>query len=137
MSLFDSFDNELNKLFRLSFSNFNRPVKDMQPYKYIRTDNGFIFVINTLGISKTDVQVSVANDKGDPYPTLRVKGKTMMEKVQFENTVDLALRLVIDEEVEEVAYEVKDGLTIIYLKLKKPEPTSKIEAKYIDENFDF
>jgi HSP20 family molecular chaperone IbpA len=137
MSLFDEFDREFNKLFRLSFSNFNRPVKDMQPYKYIATENGFIFVINTLGINKSDLQVSLANEKGDPYPTLRIKGKTMMEKVKFENTVDLALRLVIEEKVEEVAYEVKDGLTIIYLRLKKSEPENKIEAKLVDDNFDF
>jgi HSP20 family molecular chaperone IbpA len=137
MSLFEEFDKEFNKLFRLSFSNFNRPVKDMQPYRYHKVDSGYIFVINTLGIGKSDISVKVMNEKGLPYPMLKVTGKTMMEKIQFENTVDFGILLGFQEDIEDVKYEVKDGLTIVYLKLKKAEPETKIEAKYVDEEFDF
>jgi HSP20 family molecular chaperone IbpA len=137
MSFFDEFDRELNKLFRLSFNNFNRPVKDMQPYRYVRTDNGYIIVINTLGIGKSDIEVKINREKGDAYPTLQVKGSTVMEKIGFKNTVDTALRLGFDEDIEDVKYEVKDGLTIIYLKLKKTESENLIKAKYVDEDFDF
>jgi len=137
MSFFDEFDRELSKLFRLSFSNFNRPVKDMQPYKYHKVENGYIFVINTLGISKNDISIKITNEKGVPYPMLKIQGKTMMEKIKFENSVDLGILLGFDEDIEEVVYEVKDGLTVVYLKLKKAEPEMNIEAKYIDEEFDF
>jgi len=136
-NFFDDFENDFARLFKLSFSNFNRPVKDMQPYKLIRTENGYILILNTLGISKNDLSVKIANEKGDPYPHLRVTGKTVMEKFKLENNVDLAIRLIIDEQIDDVVYEVKDGLTVVYLKLKKKEPEIKIEAKYVDEDFDF
>jgi HSP20 family molecular chaperone IbpA len=137
MSFFDEFDREISKLFRLSFSNFNRPVKDMQPYKYLKVENGYIFVVNTLGISKNDISVKIMNEKGLPYPMLKITGKTMMEKIQFENTVDVGILLGFQEEIDEVVYEVKDGLTVVYLKLKKAEPQVKIEAKYLNDDFDF
>lgn len=133
---FDEFDREFNKLFRLSFSNFNRPVKDMQPYRLTRTENGLIFTINTLGIDKEDIVVQIKTQKGDPYRQLHVKGTTKMEKINFENNVELAIRLGFEDEIEDVLYEVKNGLTVVYLKLRK-EPENKLEAKYIDEDFDF
>jgi len=128
---FDEFEN----LFKLTFSNFNRPVKDMQPYRYQKTENGYIFVINTLGIGKNDVSVEITSQKGDPYRSLRVSGKTKMEKINFENNVDLAIRLITDEEIEDVAYEVKDGLTIIYLKVKK-NILPELKAKFIEDSSD-
>jgi HSP20 family molecular chaperone IbpA len=135
---FGDFNRELNDLFKLTFNTFNRPVKDMQPYRYIRKDNGFIFVINTLGIKREDIIVQVTNEQGDPYKQLRVQGKTEMERINFENSVDLAIRLKIEEEIEDVAYEVNNGLTIVYLKLKKV-PKQEMNAKYLEptEEFDF
>jgi len=134
---FDDFENDFARLFKLSFSNFNRPVKDMQPYKLIKNENGYILILNTLGISKTDISVKISTERGDPYPYLRISGKTKMEKFELENTVDLSIRLIIEQEIEDVAFEVKDGLTIVYLKLKKESPEVKLEAKYLDDNFDF
>jgi len=129
----DGFFDEFDQLFKLAFSNFNRPVKDMQPYRYEKTDNGFIFVVNTLGIGKDDISVQINTQKGDPYRYLHVKGATKMEKINFQNSVDLAIKLRIDEEIENLAYEVKDGLTIIYIKLKKTVQP-EITAKYIENS---
>jgi HSP20 family molecular chaperone IbpA len=137
MSFFEDFEREWNRFFKLSFSNFNRPVKDMQPYKLMKSEKGYAVILNTLGIAREDLEVKVAHNKGEPFPTLFVKGKTLMGKLNFENTVDLAIRLNTDERIEDVMYEVKDGLTIVYLKLEEKEPKIKIEAKYIDDDFDF
>lgn len=126
----DFFD-EFADLFKLSFSNFNRPVKDMQPYRYERTENGFIFIVNTLGINKNDILVEINVQQGDPYRYLHIKGSTEMEKINFKNSVDLAIRLRITEDIEELAYEVKDGLTIVYIKLKKGT-MPEIVAKYVE-----
>jgi HSP20 family molecular chaperone IbpA len=126
---FDEFEN----LFKMTFNTFNRPVKDMQPYRFLKKENGYIFVINTLGISKEDLSVQINTEKGDPYRYLHIKGETKLEKFNFENRVELAIRLITNEEIENVAYEVKDGLTIVYLKTKKnPEDTFK--AKYIENS---
>ncbi len=127
------FFEEFENLFKMTFNTFNRPVKDMQPYRFLKKDNGYIFVINTLGISKEDLTVQINTEKGDPYRYLHIKGETKLEKFNFENRVELAIRLITNEEIENVAYEVKDGLTIVYLKTKKnPEETFK--AKYIENS---
>lgn len=135
--LFDGFDNffgrDMNELFKLAFSNFNRPVKDMQPYKIVRKPNGIIFILNTLGISKGDITVEISNKKGDPYRYLSVKGSTEMAKIDFRNNVDFSIRLLFDDEITNLAYDVKDGLTVIYMKFKESEPTKTITAKFIDE----
>jgi HSP20 family molecular chaperone IbpA len=133
---FGDFNREINDLFKLTFNTFNRPVKDMQPYRYIKKDNGFIFVVNTLGIKREDIIVQITNEQGDPYKQLRVQGKTEMERINFENSVDLAIRLKIEEEIEEIAYEVNNGLTIIYLKIKKV-PKQEMSAKYLEQNEEF
>jgi len=130
-SFFDDFEKEINNLFKLSFSNFNRPVKDMQPFYHQKTDTGFVIVINTLGIGKKDILVEIKTKKGDPYRYLHVSGKTKMEKINFDNNVEMAIRLLIDEELDEVAYEVKDGLTIVHLKLKNIE-LPELKAKFIE-----
>jgi HSP20 family molecular chaperone IbpA len=135
---FNEFERDLNNLFKMTFSTFNRPVKDMQPYKWYKKDNGLVFVINTLGISKKDVSVQINTERGDPYRYLHVKGQTKMEKIDFENTVELAIRLIMDDEIEDVSYDVRDGLTIVYLKLKKESKEPLLKAKAIEsEEFDF
>jgi HSP20 family molecular chaperone IbpA len=132
---FEEFEREFNNLFKMTFSTFNRPVKDMQPYRYIKKENGYILVINTLGISKEDIKVQITTEKGDPYRYLHIKGATKLDKFDFENRVDLVIRLYMVEEVEEFAYEVKDGLTVVYLKTKK-NPEESFQAKYIEDSTD-
>lgn len=131
---FGGFDREIDRLFKLAFNRFNRPVKDMQPYSFRQTDNGYTFVINTLGINKNDVSVEIKNKKGDPYRYLTVSGETKMEKVNFENNVNISIRLITDEEIEELAYEVKDGLTIVYIKTKQEKETKSLEARFIEDS---
>jgi HSP20 family molecular chaperone IbpA len=130
---FEGFHRDFNDLFNLVFSNFNRPVKDMQPYKVVRKENGIIFVLNTLGINRDDIFVEISNKKGDPYRYLNVKGSTVMEKIDFKNNVDFSIRLKFDDEITNLAYDVKDGLTVIYMKFKEVEPLKMIQARRIDE----
>jgi HSP20 family molecular chaperone IbpA len=134
--VFDSFDRDINNLFKQVFSNFNRPVKDMQPYKVVRKDGGIIFVLNTLGISRDDLTIEIANKKGDPYRYLNVKGTTEMEKIDFSNKVDFSIRLLFDDEIKKLAYEVKDGLTIIYMKFEEPKKIETVEARLLEEDED-
>jgi len=136
-SVFDEFFNEF---FKLKTNNFNRPVKDMQPYHYIQNENGFTFVINTLGINKKDIEVEIGTQPGEPYRILTIKGATKMPSISFENRIDVSVRLRFDDEIEDLAYETKDGLTIIYLKVKVDKPEEKkLEARELnsDEDFDF
>lgn len=128
MNLFNEFD----RFFNQEFSIFNRPVKDMQPYNIYKEDNGFIIVINTLGIGKDDLNIEIVRERGKAYPILKISGETNMERIAFQNNIKLGISLNIDEKIDELAYEVKNGLTIIYLKFEETEE-ERIMAKYIDD----
>ena len=70
----NDFFNEFNKIFGLVSNNFNRPVKDMQPYNIFKQDKGYIIVVNTLGINREDLDIEIVEEKGRPFPVLKIKG---------------------------------------------------------------
>ena len=130
MDLFDDFDG----LFSSLYNRFNRPVRDMSPYAvYKSPGKGFIVVCNTLGIDKEDLSVNIEKEKGRPFPILKIKGKTEIQKINFANSVDLAIQLKLDSDIKDIKYEMKNGLTIIYIATKVEEvPT--VEAKYVEND---
>lgn len=127
----DFFDNFESMFDRLS-NRFNRPVKDQSPFSVYSTDKGYIIVCNTLGIDKDDLKVNIKKEQGNPYPVLAIVGNSKIEKINFANNVDLRIRLKLNEEIESVSYETKNGLTLVYLKVKSVKP-EMMEAKYIDD----
>lgn len=131
MDLFDDFDG----IFSTLFNRFNRPVREVNAYSvYKSPGKGFIVVCNTLGIDKNDLTVNIEKEKGRPFPILKIKGKTEIEKINFSNTVDLAIQLRLTaEDIQEVKYEMKNGLTIVYIAVKVEE-APKVEAKFIDDD---
>lgn len=130
MDLFDDFDG----LFSSLWNRYTRPVREVSAYTvYKAPGKGYIVVCNTLGIDKNDLSVNIEKEKGRPYPILKVKGKTDIEKINFSNSVDLAIQLKLDEEINDVKYEMKNGLTIIYIAVKIEE-TPKLEASYIEND---
>lgn len=130
MNFFDDFE----RIFARMDNIFNRPVKDQKPFTVYQSDKGYIVVCNTLGISRNDLKINVSKELGNPYPVLSITGETKIEKIDFSNNVNLRIRLMMDDEIESVSYETRDGLTLVYLKMK--QLTNKIdtfEAKYIDD----
>ena len=128
---FDDFDN----LFSGMFNRFRRPVLDQQYYSVYKKDKGYVIVFNTLGMDKDDIKISVEKQKGSPYRILRVKGQKNIEDIDFQNSVDMALSLNFNDEIESTSYTVKDGLTKVYLKVKMPEPKKDdSDIKYIDDS---
>lgn len=131
------FDNDFNNFFESMWNNFNRPVKDMRPVSMKRDgDKGYIVTVNTLGIDKNDIRVSFEKEKGRPYPILKVEGQTKLDKIDFENKVNIGATLKIDEEIESVNYECKNGLTIVYIKIKQAK-VKRLEAKSIENGDEF
>ena len=128
-NIFDDFENMFDRL----TSRFNRPVMDQQPYSVYSSEKGFIVVCNTLGIDKNDIKVNVTKEQGNPYPVLSVTGDSKIEKINFSNSVNLRIRLKLNDEIESVSYESKNGLTLVYLKVKTIKPET-IEGKYIDDS---
>lgn len=129
-NLFDDFENMFSRL----YSRFNRPCLDQSPYSvYKAAGKGYIIVCNTLGIDKENLSVNIEKEKGRAYPILRIRGKTEMPKINFSNSVDLAIQLKLDSEITDVKYELKNGLTIVYIAVKVEE-IPKMEAKYIEDD---
>jgi len=127
------FDDEFFDLFDGLWNRFNRPVLDQRPYKAYEVEGkGFIIVCNTLGIAKENITVRIEKEKGSAYPILKIKGATNLDKINFKNSIDLGIKLKLGCDINSVNYEVKDGLTIIYLETKQAEK-DKIEATYIDD----
>jgi HSP20 family molecular chaperone IbpA len=113
---------------------FNSPVKDMDPTKVFRVDDGYVVVCKTIGIDKNDISIKVENDhNGSRYPILRITGATKIEKIDFENSVNLAFAINCREEVDKIDYTVKDGLTIIHLIVKKNDFTFNDKIQYNDD----
>ena len=132
MGFFNDFDNIFDRM----WNNFTRPVKDMYPYTAYKTDNGFIIVCNTLGIDKKDISVGIEKEAGCPFPILKIRGKTSLEKIDFENTVDLGIQLRFKAPVTSIKYDVRNGLTTVYLKVVEPD-IPEIVAEPIDDDDDF
>lgn len=127
---------DFDSFFDRAWNNFNRPVKDMYPYQAYKAENGYIIVCNTLGIDKKDISVGIEREKGTAYPVLKIKGKSELERINFENSVDLGILLKFRSDIASVKYEVKNGLTIVYLKVEEPEKP-QLSAEYIEPGDDF
>lgn len=136
--MFNDFDDLFDDFFSKAYSRWNSPVKDMQPFKAFYVDGkGYVVVCKTLGISKENIKVNVSKEKATNYRVLQISGESKLPKIDFENKVDLGIRLKFDDEIEEIQYDVKDGLTTIFIKLKeKEQPKDNITVKYIEDSGD-
>ena len=68
----------------------------MSPYKaYQIEDKGFIIVCNTTGIEPKDISVKIEKEQGRPYPLLKIMGESKIERINFENRVNLGIEVKI------------------------------------------
>ena len=108
-------------LFNSIWNKFNRPVLDQRPINvYKDPGKGYILAVNALGISKDNLSVKIEKQKGNPYKILRITGQTEISKINFTNSIDLAIQLNFNEPIESVSYTTKDGLCIVFLKMELP-----------------
>ena len=133
MSLFDDFG-DLNQFFNQAWNQFTRPVKDMQPFNCYACDKGYIIVVNTLGIDKKNLSVTLENEKGRAYPVLKIVGETDLEKINVKNKVTLGISLKIDQDITNLSYICENGLTTILVETEKPKAAKIINAKMVDDN---
>lgn len=113
--------------FDRNFYRFTRNLKDMYPYEIIRNDNKATIVHNVVGLSKDHIKVSC--EREGYYDYLVIAGDHKNEITQKVYSVDS--RFVIDiDSIENVQWEVKDGLLYIDVIFKKPEkPNLQISYK--------
>jgi HSP20 family molecular chaperone IbpA len=112
-------------LFDLVLKNWTRPVYEATGYKIIPVEDGYQIVLNVLGIKEKDIAIKV--DRG----VLSVSGKTENELIKFTNSVNYKFNIDnIKNDLEEIKYEVQDGLMIVNLVIaKSKESKVKITRK--------
>lgn len=102
---------------------FNRPVKDMTPYKIVQNEGKTILILNTLGISPDDIEVEVT--PGDSFYAsqyLHISGKTKDELSDKE--YNISMKFTIKKPVKKIEWESRNGLTYLSLIFVEPEEPS-------------
>ena len=112
--------------FDLIVKNWTRPFKEVSGYKTIETSDGYLIVVNALGIDKKDLEVKLQGN------TLNITGTTEIEEINFNNNVSFKFDLSrVIRKLDGIQYEVKNGLAYIYLNIK-PEEKPDIQISYKD-----
>ncbi len=101
---------------------FTRPFKDMHPIKWVKFEDGYIGYCITTGIKPECVEV----DAKDGY--IQVKGYTKDEEFgeEFSQSFSVKVNPDIYKNIESLDYTSKDGVTRIYLSVKKNENEIKV-----------
>ena len=103
---------------------WDRPVREVTGWKATQTEFGTLIVANVLGISKENIKVNLEK------ATLSLKGETEVKEIEFTNKVNYAWNISnIIADLENIEYEVKDGLVYIFLYTSK-EKKRKIAIDY-------
>lgn len=139
--MFDLFDDDLRRIIR----KWARPFKETDGYYAIKQKDGkgYIVVFNTLGVRKEDIKVNdkvYTLDNGNEYVHLSVSGKTDIPEISDSYAVKYELNVFAGnnkEEIEDVKYTVKDGLTYVFIKtkdaVKSLENKKETATKYIEK----
>lgn len=111
--------------FNLVLKNWTRPVYEATGYKVIPVDNGYQIVLNVLGIKEKDITIKVDKD------VLSIEGKSVNDLIKFTNSVNYKFDItLLRGDLEEIKYEIADGLMIVSLISKEAEITQvKITRK--------
>lgn len=134
---YGNFFDGMNDMLREMTKTWNRGFKEKDGYAVIpqKDGKGYILVFNTIGINPDDIKVVHStvedylkskgyhnNDVDKTGTYLRVAGATKIPELDDQlYTTDIELLIRNTRPVEKVQYEVKNGLTIVYLKLKDAE----------------
>lgn len=134
-----------DNLLRRNIRKWTRPFKESDGCYVIKQKDGkgYIVVFNTLGIRKEDLKVNdkvYTLDDGNEYVHLSVSGKTDIPEISNSYAVTFELNVFVGnnkEEIEDVKYTVKDGLTYVFIKtkdaVKSLENKKETATKYIEK----
>lgn len=103
---------------------FNTIVRDMQPVHYRKTDDGYAITCKTLGIDARDLKINWDNG------FITVEGQTEFEGYWYTTNFRIPISKEIQTNITEINYHSVNGITVIYLKVNKPE-IKKIEIKQL------
>jgi HSP20 family molecular chaperone IbpA len=114
----------MTDLFDLMFKEWSRPVKEANGYTVVKSDSGYVLVINALGINKDDLSIKLDGNY------LVVRGETKIELINFTNKVGYQFYVGdLNGKLTDVDYSLKDGFLYVDIKLKQEKPKVKIQYK--------
>lgn len=108
---------------------FNRcGIYDMHPYRYAEKDGNLVIILNTLGIDSQDIHIEPEIGDREYTQYLRISGKTKNPITDEEHSINM--RFGSYQEISNVEYESKDGLTYLQIKFNEPvKPKIAISSK--------
>jgi len=118
-SNFDDFDNDFQELEgwfgKPRHLVFNVKNKDVLPSFWEKTKNGYKCTCRTVGINPDNVKVELKDD------CIHIEGKTTMDMYDYSTSMDLPLTEDVINNIKDIKYKSKNGITIIYVNLDRPE----------------
>lgn len=106
---------------------FNRPIKNIKPYKVYECEDGYFISVDTLGINEEDIKVKMDNDclviTGESTQDLFItKNKNDCIQEKYSQNIRLKLSDKLYHSISDIKYDTKNGVTVIRIKTKKEEP---------------
>jgi HSP20 family molecular chaperone IbpA len=98
-------------------------IKDMSPYKFIKTDKGYKCLVKTLGINEKDIEVTV-EDYG-----IKVNGKSEVEGDEYNTEIQIAINETVMDNLKEINYHSINGLTVVEMIIENQRKTISINRK--------
>ena len=123
------FDDNYDDFF--NFFGFGKPfdlfyntagTKDMAPTNWVKTETGYSCVCRTVGVNPEDVVVEVENNY------ILVSGESTYDNQTYNVSYKIPVANQTMNNIQEISYESKNGLTFIYVVTRKPE-IKQIEVK--------
>ncbi len=99
--------------------------KDMKPIAWTKTKTGYKSVCRTVGINPDDLKVEITTH------SVRINGKTKYEDEEYSVNYEAPIAKEIISNIDKVEYKSLNGLTYIYITLKK-SVENNIKAIKID-----
>lgn len=96
--------------------------KDMYPTNWVRTEDGYRCVCRTVGVNPEDVVVEVENNY------ILVSGESTYDNQTYNVSYKIPVANQTMNNIQEINYETKNGLTFIYVVTRLPE-IKQIEVK--------
>lgn len=92
---------------------FQTPNQDMKPTYFEKTKNGYKATCRSVGIDSKDIDVKLKDDY------IHLEGKTEMDGYTYSVSYDIPILDDIRDNIENIRYKTKNGITIIYINTKR------------------
>lgn len=121
-SLMNFFDDDFMRIFDKPIVRYNSAkTKDMSPMSWHKTDKGYKCACRSVGVAPDDVHVTVTSN------SIKVKGETKYDGETYSIDYECSVAKDVINNIEKVGYKSLNGMTYIYITVKKPvENTIKV-----------